>query len=186
VTAPRAFAMLRVSLLLGFVALSGISQARNAQAPNAHRRVLDAREQAFVAQATADNAMQIALAKLAMEKSGDPRLRALASRIVSDHSALNLQFAQLAAARSSKGRAHGTSAQDIAAMEAHLQSLHGEAFDQAFAGMMMKEHRKIIAAYAAAARNSADSQLKALAARGLPVLQEHAAAARALLQAGKT
>lgn len=185
-TAPCAFAMLRVSLLLCFLALPAGSLARNAAVPNAHRRVLDAREQAFVAQATADNVLQIALAKLAMGKSGDPRLRALASRIVSDHSALNLQFTQLAAARTSKGRAHGTTAQDAAAMEAHLQSLRGEAFDQAFAGMMVKEHRKIIAAYAAAARNSADSQLKALAARGLPVLQEHAAAARVLLQAGKT
>ena len=182
--ALRGLALLRVSLLL-CLAMPGLGLAHKALPANSHRRMLDAREQAFVAQATADNALQIALAKLAMGKSGNPRLRALASKIVSDHSALNLQFAQFAAAHGSKGHAHGTSAQDISAMEAHLRSLQGEAFDQAFAGMMVKEHRQIIAAYAAAAKNATDGKLKTLAARGLPVLQEHAAAARALLTAGK-
>lgn len=145
---------------------------------------LDAREQAFVAQATSDDAMQIALAQLAMSRSSNPRVRALASKIVSDHTALNLQFAQLAASTSSKGHAHGVPAGNIAAMKAHLQSLQGDAFDQAFAGMMVKEHRKIIAAYEVAAKTSADSRLRTIAARGVPVLQDHLDEARALMEEG--
>lgn len=146
--------------------------------------MLDAREQAFVAQATADDDMQITLAKLAMGKATDPRVRALASRIISDHTALNLQLAKLAANTGSKGHAHGMPVQNIHAIQAHLQSLQGAAFDQAFAGIMVKEHRKIIAAYEVAATTAADSRLKTIAKRGIPVLQGHLAAARALMKEG--
>lgn len=184
-TGLRAFARVRMSLLLCLAVLPAVGLAHtaaNTPKRNERRPALDTREQAFVAQATSDDAMQITLAKLAMNRSANPRVRALASRIVSDHTALNLQFAQLAANTGSKGHAHGMSAQDIGAMRAHLQSLRGAAFDRAFAGMMVKEHRKIIAAYEVAAKTSADNRLKTIAARGIPVLQEHLAAARALLK----
>ena len=185
-TRLRAFAPVRMPLLLCLV-LPGLGMAHAAaKAPRRSERApaLDAREQAFLAQATADDDMQIALAKLAMGRSASPRVRALASRIVSDHTALNLQFAQLAAHAGSKGHAHGMPVQNIDALHAHLQSLRGAAFDQAFAGMMVKEHRKIIAAYEVAAKTAADDRLKTIAARGIPVLQEHLAAARALMKGG--
>lgn len=185
----RAFASSRFPLLLCFVVLPAVGLAQKPAASkspkrNPHPHTLDAREQAFIAQATADDDMQITLAKLAMGRSDNPRMRALASRIVSDHTALNLQFAQFAATKGSKGHAHGVPVQNIRAMQAHLQSLHGEAFDQAFAGMMVKEHHSIIAAYETAAKTAADDRLKTIAARGMPVLQEHLAAARALMTEG--
>ncbi|WP_158545051.1 DUF4142 domain-containing protein [Dyella monticola] len=162
--------------MLCFVIVPAVATAT--KTVHAQRRALDAREQAFVAQATSDDAMQIALGKLAMTRSANPRLRALASRIVSDHAALNLQFAKLA---SSSGHAHGLSPQAISAMKAHLESLHGEAFDQAFTGMMVWEHRKVIAAYEVAAKTSADPTLRTIAMRGIPVLQGHLDAVRALM-----
>jgi putative membrane protein len=178
--------------LLCFVVLPAVGLAQKpavSKSPkrNEHQHTLNAREQAFIAQATADDDMQITLAKLAMGRSDNPRMRALASRIVSDHTALNLQFAQFAAAKGSKGskgHAHGAPVQNIRAMQAHLQSLHGDAFDQAFAGMMVKEHRSIIAAYETAAKTAADDRLKTIAARGLPVLQQHLTEARALMKEG--
>ncbi len=176
---------MRMAVLMWLVAApvaGAATKAPTRQAP-AHPARLDAREQAFVAQATADDAMQIALAQLAMARSGNPKLRALASRIVSDHAALNLQFTRLAAAtHGSKGGAHGVPPGSVSAMKAHLQALHGAAFDQAFAGMMVNEHRKIIAAYELAAKTSADDRLRTIAARGLPVLQGHLDEAQALLK----
>jgi putative membrane protein len=179
----------RLSLLSCFavVPVAGLAQKHTPAAQKhtpARRPPLDAREQAFVAQATSDDAMQITLAKLAMAKSDNPKVRELASRIVSDHTALNLQFAKLAANTSSKGRAHGVPVGEISAMTAHLQGLRGDAFDQAFAGMMVKEHRKIMAAYEVAAKSSADDRLRTIAARGVPVLQGHLDAARALMKQG--
>lgn len=178
-------ASVRMAVLMWLVAAPVAGAATKApphQTP-ARPAKLDAREQAFLAQATADDAMQITLAQLAMAKSGNPKLRALASRIVSDHAALNLQFARLAAAtHGSKGNAHGVPPGNVSAMKAHLQTLQGEAFDQAFAGMMVNEHRKIIAAYEVAAKTSADDRLRTIAARGLPVLQSHLDEAQALLK----
>lgn len=181
--APRAFTPVRLPLLLCFIVVPATGLAQKPSKHNAHRTALDAREQAFVAQAIADDAMQIALAKLAMMRSSNLQLRALAGRIVSDHAALDLQLARLAVNLGSKSHAHGAPARDNA-MRAHLESLQGDAFDRAFAGMMVKEHRKILAAYAMAAKTSADSKLRAIATRGLPVLQDHVDAARALLEEG--
>lgn len=178
------FASVRISVLVWLVVAPAAGATAPAKAP-AHPVKLDAREQAFIAQATADDAMQIALAQLAMSRSANPKLRALASRIVSDHAALNLQFARLAAAtHGSKGNAHGMPPANISAMKSHLQALQGDAFDQAFAGMMVNEHRKIIAAYEVAAKTSADDRLRTIAARGLPVLQSHLDEARALMKDG--
>lgn len=178
------FASMRVVVLMWLIVAPGAVGAAPAKAP-ARPPKLDAREQAFIAQATADDAMQIALAQLAMSKSANPKLRALASSIVSDHAALNLQFARLAAAtHGSKGHGHGVPPANISAMKSHLQALQGDAFDQAFAGMMVNEHRKIIAAYQVAAKTSADDRLRTIAARGLPVLQGHLDEARALMKDG--
>ncbi|GAB2560686.1 DUF4142 domain-containing protein [Dyella jejuensis] len=171
--------MARTLCVLG-MALALASAAAYAQ----QHAPLDTREQAFVAQATSDDAMQIALAQLALGKSSNGKVLALAKKIVSDHTALNLQFAQLASNTGSKGHAHGVPAQNIAGMKAHLQSLNGEAFDQAFAGIMVKEHRKIIAAYEVAAQTSADPRLKKIASQGIPVLQGHLAMAQALMKDG--
>jgi putative membrane protein len=176
-SSARWWISLCIPLLLCLAIAPGVRGAQS-------RPRLDAHEQAFVAQATADDAMQIALGQLAMSRSSNSGIRALASKIVSDHTALNLQFAQLAASTSSKGHAHGVPPGNIAALKAHLQQLHGEAFDQAFAGMMVKEHRKIIAAYEVAAKTSHDSRLRTIAARGLPVLQGHLEDARALMKDG--
>ncbi|GLQ89334.1 DUF4142 domain-containing protein [Dyella flagellata] len=181
-TAPQAFTSARLSLLLCFIVVPAVGLAQKPQKQSTHRPLRGVHERAFLAQAIADDAMQIALARLAMMKSSNPRLRALASKIVSDHAALDLQFSRLAANSGSKGHAHDAPARDIIAMQAHLQSLQGEAFDRAFVGTMVKEHHKIIAAYAVAAKTSADDKLRTIAARGLPVLQGHLDAARSLMK----
>lgn len=185
--APR----VRVFLPLFLLSLVTATSAHAATPPTVHpahtpphRLVLDARDQAFVAQATADDAMQIELAKLAMAKSANPHLRALASKIIGDHAALNLQYAQLVRAEGNKRHTRTASTHAIDAMKARLQALQGEAFDQAFADMLIKEHRKIIAAYASAEKNAKNDQLRTIAARGMPVLQGHLDEALALNKAG--
>lgn len=174
----------RVRVLLSLLLLSLVI-APIARAAQKARPALDAHEQAFMAQAASDDALQIELAKLAMAKSANPRVRVLASKIISDHAALNLQFARLAAATRGKGHAYRAPApRGIKAMKARLRALQGDAFDQAFVAIMIKEHRKIIAAYDAAAKTSADTRLQTIAARGIPVLQDHLDGALALSKEG--
>jgi len=143
---------------------------------------LNAHEQSFVARATADDGLQIAMAKVALARSTNEKVRAFARRLITDHQALNLRFAHLSVRQGSRGRSHGVPAQAIADMNMHLRSLSGPAFDHAFVGMMVDEHRRIIPAYQDAARSSPHASLRAIAQHGLPLLRGHLAMAQALLK----
>jgi len=169
-------AALMIAVLLLALALAIVPRTK-AAGPS-----LDKHEQAFVAQATADDDLQIAMGKVALARSTDGKVRAFARRLMTDHQALNLQFAHLSVRQGSRGHAHGVPAQDIASMNMHLRSLSGPAFDHAFVGMMVNEHRKIIPAYENAARTSPHAALRTIAQHGLPVLRGHLAMAQALLK----
>ncbi|HET6805458.1 MAG TPA: DUF4142 domain-containing protein [Frateuria sp.] len=141
---------------------------------------LDKQEQAFVAKATADNSMQIELAKVAGERSTSPQVRELARRIIDDHKALNRKFTAFSVARKAHGQAHGLPSKDVTEDKLRLQRLQGAALDQAFAGMMVAEHQKIIPLYEQAAKDSQDAKLRQLAKEGLPLLREHLRRAQAI------
>lgn len=141
---------------------------------------LDRQEQAFVAKATADNSMQIELAKVARDRSGSAQVRALAKRIIDDHEALNRRFTDFSVAKKAHGQAHGTPAEDVTQDKLRLQRLKGGALDQAFAGMMVTEHQKIIPLYEQAAKDAHDPKLQDIAQTGLPMLRDHLRQAQAI------
>lgn len=165
-----------------FIALLGLALAWATPAAVAADtpRTLDRQEQAFVAKATADNGMQIELAKIAQTRSASPPVRALAKRIIDDHEALNRKFTEFSVARKAQGQAHGVPSEDVTRDKLQLQRLQGEALDQAFAGMMVAEHQKIIPLYEQAARDAHDPDLRGIARDGLPMLHEHLQQAQAI------
>ncbi|MDO1528811.1 DUF4142 domain-containing protein [Fulvimonas sp. R45] len=112
----RSTVVLVVLVLLLVAALVVVPRVKAGDPP------LDAQEQAFVARATADDDLQIALAKVALARSTDGRVRAFARRLITDHRALNLQFAHLSVRQGSRGHAHGVPAQDVADMNMHLRA----------------------------------------------------------------
>jgi putative membrane protein len=168
----------RVAFCLGWgmaaLALSTVAPAADTPA------TLSTHQQAFVAKATADNSMQITLAQVALDRSQSPKVRALARRIIDDHNALNEKFTDFSVAKKAHGQAHGTPSQDVTADKLHLQNLQGDALDKAFAGMMVKEHQKIIPLYERVAKDDSNSSLQKIARGALPLLREHLQAARAL------
>jgi putative membrane protein len=165
-----------------FLALCGLAVAWTAFAPpaGAAPHTLDRQEQAFVAKATADNSMQIELAKVALDRSSSAKVRALAKRIVDDHEALNRKFTEFSVAKPAHGRAHGTPSEDVTRDTLKLQRLQGEALDRTFAGMMVTEHRKVIPLYEQAAKNAHDADLRGIARDGLPMLRDHLQQAQAI------
>ena len=167
-----------------FIALLGLALAWAAPAPPAVAadtpHTLDRQEQAFVAKATADNAMQIELAKIAQSRSASAPVRALAKRIIDDHEALNRKFTEFSVAKKAHGQAHGTPSEDVTRDKLQLQRLQGEALDRAFAGMMVAEHQKIIPLYEQAAKDAHDSDLRGIARDGLPMLHDHLQQAQAI------
>lgn len=139
---------------------------------------LDKQEQAFVAKATADNSMQIELAKVTLGRSSSPQVRELAKRIIDDHEALNRKFTDFSVAKKAHGQAHGTPSEDVGSDMRRLQQLKGGALDQAFANMMVDAHQKAIPLYEKAAKGSHDAKLRQIAQQGLPMLRDHLQRAR--------
>lgn len=166
----------RIALCMGLGLLAAAPPARAADTPAA----LDAAEQAFVAKATADNSMQVTLAQVALDRSQSPKVRALAKRIIDDHKALNRKFTDVTVARKAHGQAHGIPNRDVTEDKLRLQNLKGDAMDKAFAGMMVKEHQKIIPLYERAAKDERNRPLRTIAREALPLLREHLEGARAL------
>jgi putative membrane protein len=164
-----------------FIALLGLALACMAPAVAADTpHTLDRQEQAFVAKATADNAMQIELAKIARKRSPSAPVRALAGRIIDDHEALNRKFTEFSVAKKAHGQAHGLPSEDVTRDKLQLQRLQGDALDQAFAGMMVTEHQKIIPLYERTAREAHDADLRGIARDGLPMLHDHLRQAQAI------
>ena len=161
-------------LALCQVALTLSAIAANTPTP------LNGQDQAFVAKATADDALQITLAQVVLKQSTSPEVRALAQRIISDHQALDRRLTRFSVARKAHGQAHGTSSDEVTKARLQLGQLHGEALDKAFAGMMIKEHEKAIPLYEKAAKESHDPTLRAIARDGLDMLRQHLHAAQAL------
>ncbi|SEJ33863.1 DUF4142 domain-containing protein [Frateuria terrea] len=169
---PTFIALLGLALAWAVPALPAVA----AQTPH----TLDRQEQAFVAKATADNSLQIELAKVARERSSSARVRALAKRVIDDHQALNRKFSEFSVAKKAHGQAHGIPSEDVTRDKLQLQRLKGDALDQAFAGMMVTEHQKIIPLYEQAAKEAHDPSLRGIARDGLPMLRDHLRQAQAI------
>ncbi len=143
---------------------------------------LDAEEQAFLMRAMSDNAVQLAMAKLALTKSRNSQVIELANTIINERTALDQQLAVLAA-----GSIDRTALQRDAASSpriATLQSLNGDAFDRTFAGLLVRDHCQIISAYETVKVTSTDAQLKTVARDAVPALQGNLTVALAFLKSG--
>ena len=125
----------------------------------------------FVAKAAYGGWGEIAAARVALQRSGDPRIHALANRMIADHTAANQELAALAASRGIAAPTVPDSARQ--GTVAVLQQMSGPAFDSAYLTQQIADHRVAITLYETAASSSADPALRAFAQRQLPVLHHH-------------
>jgi putative membrane protein len=133
-----------VSLTLVMLCLTlaaGVASAADNQA-------LSPEEQAFLNRAMSDDAAQIAMAQMALKKSTNPKILALANTIIQERTTLDAQLAGVLAATTTQGKAKPVAAGNDETLAA-LQSLNGDAFDKTFAGLLIRDHYHIISAYEA-------------------------------------
>ena len=98
--------------------------------------------------------------------------------MVDDHSRANEDLKQLA---STKGVTLPTELDAKHKSElAKMSKLTGADFDKAYSKSMLSDHVKDVAAFEKQSQKAADPDLKAFAAKTLPVLEEHLQLARAL------
>lgn len=128
-------------------------------------------DRSFAFKAEQANNAEIAEGRLAHTRGTASTVRALGSRMVRDHTSAAAALDAVArgehlAVASSLG---GANAQQLQ----RLRSLHGQAFDDAYVGENIPEHRQAIAVLQHEIAGGSDPALRAWARRTLPALQMH-------------
>lgn len=141
---------------------------RAGRAPSALSRA----DTAFMKQAAENNHAEIESSRLALQKAGDPAVKAFAQQMVADHGKTGQELAALA---SSKGVTlpDGPSMMQKAKLKL-LEAADGADFDRRYSETMgLAAHRDTIALFQKAAKEARDAEVKAFAAKTLPALQGH-------------
>ena len=156
------------AVLLG---VGGVVPAASAQMKAGPGPMVMPADYEFVAKAAYGGWGEIAAAQIALQNSGDPRIRNLANMMIADHTAANQELAALAASRGITAPTTPDSARQ--GTVAVLRQMNGPAFDSAFLTQQVADHRVAITLFETEASTSADPALRGFAQRQLPVLQRH-------------
>jgi putative membrane protein len=143
---------------------------------------LDHADKEFIEDAAKGGMAEVETGKLVAQKASDPSVKEFGNRMVQDHGKANDELTQLAQSKGVKmpdkekwGDRHEMS---------KLQKLSGADFDREYAQHAVKDHEKDVKKFQKAAQSAKDPDVKAFAAKTLPVLQEHLAMAQKLAGAG--
>jgi putative membrane protein len=132
----------------------------------------------------AANQVDIDAGRLAVTKAHSPDVKALAQRMVSDHTGVNEQARALVARLGVTPQAHPTSealARDGAASLAKLEKLQGDAFDTAYVANEVKYHETVIDALdKTLIPGATNAELRALLVKVKPAFVGHLEHARYL------
>ena len=132
---------------------------------------LSAEDQEFVTKAGMGGLAEVQMGNLVQPKAANADVKTFAQKMVTDHSAANQELQQLAMA---KGVTLPTElAGDHKAALDHLATLSGAALDKAYMQHMVEDHVKDVAEFEKASTTAQDPDVKAFAAKTLPVLQQH-------------
>jgi putative membrane protein len=139
---------------------------------------LSVKDQGFVTKASQGGSTEIKESELAKSKSSNENVKALADMMITDHTKAGTELDTLVTAKGGAVSKEPDDEQKIAIQK--LQAMDGAAFDKAFTENMVSDHKKVVALFEDAARNSDDAQLKAFAQKTLPTLKHHLMAAKKL------
>jgi putative membrane protein len=125
----------------------------------------------FMKEAAMGGMEEVELGKLAAQKASDASVKSFGQKMVDDHSKANDQLQQLA---TQKGVTLPTGMSTAQKNDmAKLDKLSGAAFDKAYVGMMVKDHKKDVAEFKKESTGAKDSDLRSWAGTTLPTLQDH-------------
>ena len=136
-------------------------------------------DRTFMQKAAGGGLYEVEVSKLAAMKASNPQIKAFAGMLVDHHTDANGQLMNLSKPR-------GVALADAVPPEKRavidqMASLSGAAFDQQFVKQVgIADHEADIRLFEAASTASTDPDLKAWAAKMLPTLREHLAAAQQL------
>jgi putative membrane protein len=145
--------------------------ALGAAAAQAQTALSDA-DRAFIEQAAQSGHAEVSMGESAAE-SENPAVSAFGKQMIADHGRMNDELAALA---KRKGVEPPSSA-DLAsqAKGAATAVLPGATFDEQYVSSQLDDHKETLALFQQEARSGQDPDLKALAEKGIPIIQGHIA-----------
>jgi len=155
-------------------------QAVAGPAPAIDPSPLDKNSGAFASAAASGGLMEVSLGQLAQQKANSRRVKDFGAMMVSDHSKLNTDLANIAGAKNFALPVSITTRQQHFTDE--LMKKEGKEFDRSYMKIMVEDHKEDIRAFEKAAANAGDTTIKAFASRTLPVLRLHLDSAMAVLK----
>jgi putative membrane protein len=161
-----------VKALLGLAAASllGTAQGQSTIGKSDQKIVID------IAQA---NMAEIEIGKLAQSKSRNDQVKTYAQQMIDDHTRAQGEVRQLASAKGVT--LPGELDKKHKAMVDKLGAMPGDGFDKAYLAQGgVAEHRKMHGMLASAQKKARDPDVKALAAKMMPTIEQHLKAARQL------
>jgi putative membrane protein len=125
----------------------------------------------FVLEAAKGGLMEVEAGRMAQEKATSQRIKDFGAMMVRDHSQANQELKSLASSRN-------VLLPDTldADMKEHMESMRkmsGKEFDKHYIDMMKDDHKDDISKFEKASNNATDADVKAFAAKTLPVLRTH-------------
>lgn len=153
-----------VALFTGLALIS--TQAKDPES------VLNSGDEGFVKNASQMGMAEVQVGMLGAKKAAREDVKALAEKMITDHTAMNDELKALSESK----KVMTSVVIDPDATES-LKSLEntnsGPDFDKAFLDQLEKNHKKTIAAFEEAAKDSKDPEVKAWAEKHLPHLKNH-------------
>jgi putative membrane protein len=131
---------------------------------------------AYIRQAIGGNFTEVGLGRLAESRAADSAVKEFAERMISDHNAMNQQWAALAQKNDMKITVDFSAAGKQSAER--LEDLSGAAFDQAYMAEVIRHHEQDLAAFQRMAASAGSPEVRQLANDGVPTIREHLALAQ--------
>ncbi len=145
---------------------------------------LDRTDKAFLRKAAEGGLAEVQLGQLAEQQGSSEAVKQFGQRMVTDHSKANDQLMTIA--QNLNVPLPTTLSKHDQKEFDKLKSLHGTAFDKAYARDMRMDHRLDIHEFEREAKHGKDTQLKQFADSTLPTLKEHLALAEKLPGSSRT
>jgi putative membrane protein len=129
-------------------------------------------DEVFAMKAYSEGIAEIAKSRLACERATQPGVKEFAERMVRDHTECNNKVAETAR---KKGIALPTAIDAVHTIAiARLGKLSGSDFDKTYLMAQMCAHKDALHLFSHESHKGEDADLKELAAKALPTLQDHA------------
>ncbi len=137
---------------------------------------MTSKDKEFVTQAGIDVLAGAEMSKLGVQKASDADVKALAQRLAAEHEEINEELRQLA---TTKGFALPAELgpQQKRALD-HMAGFRGAEFDKTFIHHMVEGHQSAVSELEEAATSAADTDLRTLVNKTLPIMREHLALAQ--------